>query len=312
MSSFDLTNRYEPEKVVLIDKFDPNDVISAVYYHGGNKTYYIKRFIIETLSTGKRFNFISEEKGSRLEVATNNNNQKIRVYYSIKRKDAKKTDEFLLDELIETKGWKAIGNKLSNNKIRKVELLNGKELKPEEVPESKHVPVIHKAVKTESVRKKGVSTSRQVKEGSRSDGTENKVESQDLNDDFEEDPVQAISGPERKRSIPNRKMEGPESGSKTEKPVSVNKESDSVDTEADQKVEKIKLVQKKRKVKDLTQDPEKDKQSSSGSQEDNDAADPSVDQKPAPEDEIFEVGSTIDLNFDQPRNKDDQLDLFGE
>ena len=368
LTSFDLTNRYEPEKVILIDKFQPNDIISAVYYHGGNKTFYIKRFMIETLSTGKKFNFISEEKGSRLEVATNNKNQKIRVHYSVKRKDAKKTDEFLLDELIETKGWKATGNKLSNNKIRKVELLNGKEIKSTPKPDV--------AIKSEPIRKKeGKISSREGNEGSRSAKAENKAEPKDLSDDFEEDPVpssldnkkkQAKSGPAKKdekviqkieKTKPgveksgsrrdevdhkpekrvsgtsdievDKKLEKKQSGSAHTKVAAKpendkqnsevieaareieSKESESVNAEVDQKVEKIKAVQKRRKIKNQTPSAEGDDPSISKDDKNTDN-DPSVDREKDSEDQIFEVGSTIDLNFDQPRKKDDQLDLFGD
>jgi topoisomerase-4 subunit A len=375
LTSFDLTNRYEPEKVILIDKFEPNDVISAVYYHGGNKTFYIKRFTIETLSAGKKFNFISEEKGSRLEVATNHMNQKIRVHYRVKRKDAKKTDEFILDEMIETKGWRAIGNKLSNNMIRKVELLNGEELKQEEVSEVKSASNRVKAIKSKTTRKKEGNKSSQLgNEGSRSPGEENKLEPQDLGDDFEEDPVRSSfkSNKEPSKSSLSRKdkkviqrIERPETGheksaskkidvdhkpvksvsgtsdvkvdekpeekgsgsaqkiavqtEKNEQNPSVielvreleNKESGSMKAEVDQKVEKIKSVQKKGKVNIQTPSPEGDDPSIPKEDKSIDN-DPSVDRKKNSEDEIFEVGSTIDLNFVQPRKKDDQLDLFGD
>jgi topoisomerase-4 subunit A len=319
LTSFDLTNRYEPEKVILIDKFEPNDIISAVYYHGGNKTFYIKRFIIETLSTGKKFNFISEEKGSRLEVATNNQNQKIRVHYSVKRKDAKKTDEFLLDELIETKGWKSIGNKLSNNKIRKIELLNGEELKLEDVSETKSSLNAAKAIKSKSVRKKeGKISSRQGKEGGRSAKEDKKVEPKDLSDDFEEDPVQSSFNNKKEQSESAQSKVAVKSDNNEQNPKVIedareleNKESGSGNAEVDQKVEKIKSVQKRRKVKNQTT-PHEGNDPSATKEDKNTDTEPSSDQKKDSEDEIFEVGSTIDLNFDQPRKNDDQLDLFGD
>jgi len=282
LTSFDLTNRYEPEKVIFMDKFQPNDIISAVYYHGGNKTYYVKRFMIETLSTGKKFNFISDEKGSRLEVATNSKNQKIKVHYNVKRQDAKKTDEFALDELIETKGWKAIGNKLSNNKIRKIELLNGKEIKQEKVPEKTPPATTRKAAKSEPIRKK---------EGSRSGQTDKNIESQDMPSDPEEDPVlKSLSTKKEKTEV---------------KP-------DEKDAEADKKVEKIKSVQKRRKENNPLQATKTDNQTKSKDVGNSEYDEPPASEKPATEDEIFEVGSTIDLNFDQPQKKEDQLGLFGD
>jgi len=37
LTNFELTNRYEPNDVLLIEKFDPEKVLSAVYYDGGAK-----------------------------------------------------------------------------------------------------------------------------------------------------------------------------------------------------------------------------------------------------------------------------------
>jgi len=129
LSSFDLTQRFEPEDVICIEKFNTDTILSVVYYHAGNKAHYVKRFMIETTSTDKKFSFISEDRGSKLEIATTNHGAKIRVKYNTKRKDAKKEDIFSLDELIDVKGWKAVGNKLAIQKIESVELLNDIEKK---------------------------------------------------------------------------------------------------------------------------------------------------------------------------------------
>ena len=190
-------------------------------------------------------------------MATNNQNQKIRVHYSVKRKDAKKTDEFLLDELIETKGWKSIGNKLSNNKIRKIELLNGEELKLEDVSETKSSLNAAKAIKSEAVRKKeGKITSRQGKEGGRSAKEDKKVEPKDLSDDLEEDPVQSSFDNKKEQSESAQSKVAAKSDNNEQNPKVIedareleNKESGSGNAEVDQKVEKIKSVQKRRKVK---------------------------------------------------------------
>jgi len=123
LTGFDITQRYEPDHVVCIEKFDPEKIICAVYYHAGNKTHYVKRFALETTSTGKKFNFISEDKGSKLEIATTQPHRKIRVKYNVRRKDAKKEEIVDLDDMIDIKGWKAVGNKLATQKISSIELL---------------------------------------------------------------------------------------------------------------------------------------------------------------------------------------------
>jgi topoisomerase-4 subunit A len=125
LTGFDLTNRYDPDSTLLVNKFDENEVISALYYHGGNKAFYVKRFQIETTTRDKKFNFISEERGSRLIAVTTKPGRKVLVKYDVRRKDAKKEDAFLVDELIEVKGWRAVGNKITSHKVKEISLING-------------------------------------------------------------------------------------------------------------------------------------------------------------------------------------------
>ncbi|RZK25387.1 MAG: DNA gyrase/topoisomerase IV subunit A, partial [Hymenobacter sp.] len=66
----DLNKRFDLANIVLLRKLEAETVLSAVYVDGESKTYYIKRFKIETSTFGKRFLFISESKGSKLLAAT--------------------------------------------------------------------------------------------------------------------------------------------------------------------------------------------------------------------------------------------------
>jgi topoisomerase-4 subunit A len=123
LTSFDLTNRYEPDSTELIEKYDPEKVISAVYYEGSQKSYFVKRFKIETTSVGKRFAFITESKGSNLVLATTDKQPQIEVTFQKEKKLPEETAIYDFDMLIDVKGWKALGNKLSNYKVSKVKLL---------------------------------------------------------------------------------------------------------------------------------------------------------------------------------------------
>jgi topoisomerase-4 subunit A len=123
LTSFDLTNRYEPDSTELIEKYDPEKVISAVYYEGSQKSHFVKRFKIETTSIGKRFAFITESKGSNLVLATTDKQPQIEVTFQKEKKLPEETAIYDFDMLIDIKGWKALGNKLSNYKVSKVKLL---------------------------------------------------------------------------------------------------------------------------------------------------------------------------------------------
>jgi topoisomerase-4 subunit A len=116
LTSFELTNRYDYNNVLFLSKFDLKGVLSAVYYDGKLKSYYVKRFCIETTTPNKKFTFISLNKGSKLEYATFKLEEIIIFkYYKNKNLESVELD---VGKFIDIKGWKAIGNKISYNKIR--------------------------------------------------------------------------------------------------------------------------------------------------------------------------------------------------
>ena len=123
LTSYELTNRYEPEKILHIKRFDPKEVLSAVHYDGVHSNYYVKRFTIETTTLDKKYCFISEEKGSKLILVSTHPNPQVQVEF-IKAKGKDKEEAIYdLNYLIDVKGWKAIGNKLSQYMVRKVKLI---------------------------------------------------------------------------------------------------------------------------------------------------------------------------------------------
>tara|TARA_B100002051_G_C16713253_1_gene627819 strand:- start:1053 stop:2000 length:948 start_codon:yes stop_codon:yes gene_type:complete len=116
LTSFELTNRYEWNNILLLDKFKPESVISAIYYEGKLKNHYVKRFNVETNTLKKRFLFISQEKGSKLEYATYKSGEIVSFkYFSNKKLNNSEID---IDNFIDVKGWKSIGNKILVEKIR--------------------------------------------------------------------------------------------------------------------------------------------------------------------------------------------------
>ncbi len=127
LNTFELTNRYEPEKLMLIEKFDSEKVISAIYYDGGSKTYYIKRFKIETSTIDKPFSFISDSRGSYLALVSTDKQPQVELQFVKEGEKESETTLYDVDMLIDVKGWRAIGNKLSPHKVKKVKLLASKE-----------------------------------------------------------------------------------------------------------------------------------------------------------------------------------------
>lgn len=123
LTGYELTNRYEPKKVYSIYRFDPETVITAIHYDGESKNYYIKRFQIETTTINKKFPFINESKGSKLVAASLHPSPEATLELLKGKSKEKLTETVKLNDLIDVKGWKAIGNRLSPYVVKKIKLI---------------------------------------------------------------------------------------------------------------------------------------------------------------------------------------------
>jgi topoisomerase-4 subunit A len=138
LTSFELTNRYEFEKVRFISKFHPELILTAIYYDADSKNSFIKKFRIETTTSNKKFGFISESKGSKLLLISDA--EDIVVEATIRKKRSQETRQYQLGDLVTVKGWKAVGNKFSNYPIVKITELSSRSPQPttnltEEMPD---------------------------------------------------------------------------------------------------------------------------------------------------------------------------------
>lgn len=120
-TTFELTNHYDFNNVMGIYKLDADAAFNAVHYDGETKNSFVKRFIIETNSTNKRFSIVTEAKGSKLWFISKGIQADVEVTYKDGRKHEKK--RFDLINLIDIKGWKAIGNKFPIQEVMKVDLV---------------------------------------------------------------------------------------------------------------------------------------------------------------------------------------------
>lgn len=124
LTDFELTNHYEAEQVMLITKFKPKRPVSLVYWNDKEKFYFIKRFLIETLTLNKKFLLIPEGPKNRVVMATD---QKAPVAVLEKSNGKGKAniveETYHLNDVIEVKGWKAIGNKFADKEFVSLNLL---------------------------------------------------------------------------------------------------------------------------------------------------------------------------------------------
>jgi len=127
LTDFEITNHYEYDKIELIRKFLPQRPVSAIHFDKKSKYFYVKRFLIETQMKDKRFPFISEHKGSKLSYVSIHPEPEVEVH--TKTKEGKDMETLRLDEFIDVKGWKAMGNRLGSTEITRIKGI------PKEEPE---------------------------------------------------------------------------------------------------------------------------------------------------------------------------------
>ncbi len=120
LTSFNLLTRFE-DGLKIIEKWNPEKPIAAVYWDGEKELYFVKRFAAE--SPFEKMNiFISESEGSHLATVQTGINPRVSIVYSKRYKETKnKADkEVVLNDFIDIKGVKAQGNKLTALAVKEV------------------------------------------------------------------------------------------------------------------------------------------------------------------------------------------------
>ena len=106
----ELTQRFEADKILLIEKFDPEKTVTAVYYDHDKAQYNLKRFNIETTTLHNKFFFIKEGAENYLEAVTTEENPVLVIKTG--RGTQAKEQKLKVANLVEVMGWKAVGSKL--------------------------------------------------------------------------------------------------------------------------------------------------------------------------------------------------------
>ncbi|MCK5815684.1 MAG: DNA gyrase/topoisomerase IV subunit A [Flavobacteriaceae bacterium] len=113
----DLSTHFDSDMIVL-EKWNPNKPISAVYFDGDKAKYYVKRFMID--NPNREESFISDHPKSQLELIATDFRPMAEVVFS-KRSLEKININF--EKFISIKGIKSLGNQLTTDKIKQVNLL---------------------------------------------------------------------------------------------------------------------------------------------------------------------------------------------
>lgn len=113
LTNFELTNKYEPDEMVAIEKFNPEKPYSAVYYDGDKKEFFVKRFIVELKTEKYKTSIITEHPKSVLHIFTGAKEAWVKFNVLKGKAKEKVEEEIKLNDLIDVKGWKALGNRLT-------------------------------------------------------------------------------------------------------------------------------------------------------------------------------------------------------
>ncbi len=119
LTDFELTNRFDTDTLLHIEKFSHEKVVSAIYYDAKSAQYYAKRFVIESQALKNKYSFIKEGEGNYLSLVTTKA-EPIIVLKSGKKKSELTEETVALHETIDVTGWKTVGSKIAGSDLKEV------------------------------------------------------------------------------------------------------------------------------------------------------------------------------------------------
>lgn len=117
ITGFDLSNHFE-DNILIIEKYNPGKVYSAVYWDAGQGFYYVKRFIIEESERPQCF--INEDSGSKLISLTEVEYPRFEIHFGGKHKD-RETEIIEVAGFIGIKSFKAKGKRLTSFMVENIQ-----------------------------------------------------------------------------------------------------------------------------------------------------------------------------------------------
>lgn len=118
------------EDMLVLEKWVPKKPISAIYYDGEKERYYVKRFLVET--ENREESFVTEHPNSQLEIVSTDYRPVAELIFTKVKGVQKENMTIDVESYIAIKGFKALGNQLTTDKLKQVNLL---EPLPYEIPE---------------------------------------------------------------------------------------------------------------------------------------------------------------------------------
>ena len=122
----EMTQKIDSEKVLAIEKFDPEKIITAVYVDMDKKQFMVKRFKIETTTLKNKFLYIREGEGNYVETVTTMEEPVLAMQQG--RGAQIRKGKLKITKIAEVTGYRTVGTKLADfSKSTEMEWVKGKE-----------------------------------------------------------------------------------------------------------------------------------------------------------------------------------------
>ena len=113
-------NRFEDDYLIL-EKWKPEQAITAIYFDGEKQIYFIKRFLLENTTNVQQF-MPSEHPKSFIEQVIVANDAVAEIIFAKDKGKEKDPETINIDEFIGIKGIKAIGNQFIKDKVKAINI----------------------------------------------------------------------------------------------------------------------------------------------------------------------------------------------
>ena len=120
------------DDMIILEKLNSKKPVSVIYYNGNKQSYFVKRFLTTDISEGK-YSFIGDHKDSELKLVSTDFRPMVEVVFVKEKGKERKSEKIDLEEFISIKGWKSLGNKLTNKKVKKMNWLKSLPYEEQEI-----------------------------------------------------------------------------------------------------------------------------------------------------------------------------------
>lgn len=122
----ELIQKLDAEKVIFIEKFNPEKIVTAVYVDMDKKQFMVKRFKVETTTLKNKFFFIKEGEGNYVEAVTTQDEPVLAMQQG--RGAQIRKGKLKISKIAEITGWRTVGTKMADySKSTEMEWVRPKE-----------------------------------------------------------------------------------------------------------------------------------------------------------------------------------------